>query len=64
MATVGDQSAIGVGPVPRGHYFILPEEFSGGGVHAFVRDLFGNWGTWRIPLHPAPGGGVLRGISK
>jgi len=50
-----NQNAINVGPIPTGHYFALPEEFSGGGMRAFMRDLFGNWGTWRVPLHPFPG---------
>lgn len=50
------QGSVGVGPIPKGTYLIYPEEFSGGpGIHTIIRDLFGNWGTWRIPIHPVPG---------
>jgi len=57
--TPNDQGVINVGPLPKGHYILLPEEFSGGGIHAFIRDLFGNWGTWRVPLHPTAGTNTL-----
>jgi len=44
------------GPIPKGKYLIYPEEFSGGpGIKTWIRDAFGNWGTWRIPIHPVPG---------
>jgi RHS repeat-associated protein len=54
--TTAQQGDVGLGPIPKGRYLIYPEEFSGGtGLHTIIRDFFGNWGTWRIPIHPVPG---------
>ncbi len=54
--TPAQQADAWSGPIPKGRYLIYPEEFSGGpGLQTTIRDFFGNWGTWRIPLHPVPG---------
>jgi len=37
------------GPIPPGLYYLLPSEISQGG---FLRNLLGDWGKYRVPLHP------------
>lgn len=51
------QSASFKGPIPVGTYFILPDELTDpGGVGDLLRnfrpDSPGDWGDWRIPIHP------------
>ncbi len=54
--TPQDQREAGAGPIPRGRYLVYPEEFSGGpGLRTTIRNFLGNWGTWRVPLHPIIG---------
>jgi len=45
------QNISGKGPIPSGGYSFDPKNFSKGG---FWRNLFGDWGTWRVPLTPDP----------
>jgi RHS repeat-associated protein len=47
-----DQSKPWEGPLPRGNYYFDPSEWSPGN---FVRDMLGDWGTWRVRLYPYPG---------
>jgi len=39
------------GPLPEGEYYIDPSEISQGG---FLRNLLGDWGNFRVALHPTP----------
>jgi len=42
-----------VGPIPRGIYRIRSREVSDPGlVKDLLRNLRGDWGDWRVPLHP------------
>jgi hypothetical protein len=44
------------GPIPLGFYRLLTSEISNPGTaHDFVRNLLGDWGDWRVPLHPEEG---------
>ncbi len=44
------------GPIPVGRYFIHASELSDpSGAGDVVRGLTGDWGDWRVVLHPAPG---------
>lgn len=47
-----DPTARNVGPIPPGGYTLNPSEISEGG---FLRNLLGDWGSYRAPLHPDPG---------
>lgn len=40
------------GPIPAGNYSLNPSEISEGG---FLRNLLGDWGAYRAPLHPQSG---------
>jgi RHS repeat-associated protein len=63
--TPKDQGIKWMGPIPSGIYFLDPTEFTGGaGTFATARrNVFSDWGTWRVPLHPYPGTNV-RGRDK
>ncbi len=39
------------GPIPPGDYILNPWEITAGGL---LRNLFGDWGKYRAPLHPQP----------
>jgi hypothetical protein len=55
-STAAQQDEGWVGPLPEGTYTINPNEISHvTGVRAFVRNLLGDWGNYRVPLHPAAG---------
>lgn len=54
------QQASFKGPIPVGRYFIRPEEltdpgFVGDTLRNFRPDSPGDWGDWRVPIHPRPG---------
>jgi RHS repeat-associated protein len=49
---VYDPSISDTGPIPEGGYLLDPNEISKGG---FLRNLTGDWGQYRAPLHPTPG---------
>jgi RHS repeat-associated protein len=49
---VTDPSASWQGPIPPGSYTLNPSEISEGG---FFRNLLGDWGQYRVPLHPNQG---------
>jgi RHS repeat-associated protein len=52
--TAGDQASPYRGPIPEGTYILRPTECSGGPIRSIPRRLFfGDWGTYRVPLHPA-----------
>jgi RHS repeat-associated protein len=44
-----DPAARNAGPIPPGGYTLNPSEISEGG---FLRNLLGDWGAYRAPLHP------------
>lgn len=44
------------GPIPPGDYTLNPSEISEGG---FLRNLLGDWGKYRVPLHPDSGTDTL-----
>jgi hypothetical protein len=46
---VTDPAASWEGPIPPGTYTLNPSEISEGG---FFRNLLGDWGQYRVPLHP------------
>ncbi|MEN6374978.1 MAG: RHS repeat-associated core domain-containing protein, partial [Smithella sp.] len=46
---VTDPSIPWKGPIPPGDYTLNPSEASKGG---FFRNLLGDWGDYRVPLHP------------
>jgi len=45
------------GPIPEGRYTLNPSEISHvTGLRYLARNLLhGDWGHYRVPLHPAPG---------
>lgn len=51
------------GPIPSGSYTMYPNQFTGGQLKSLVWNLMGlfgirgggDWGTWRVPLHPDAG---------
>lgn len=49
---VNDPTAAYSGPIPAGNYTLNPPEISPGG---FLRNLLGDWGNYRVPLHPDAG---------
>jgi RHS repeat-associated protein len=49
---VTDPSVPWKGPIPPGEYELNPSEITPG---SWKRDLTGDWGDWRVPLHPLPG---------
>ncbi|MBU2700418.1 hypothetical protein Ga0466249_001510 [Sporomusaceae bacterium BoRhaA] len=51
-----DPTKENVGPCPPGTYTLYPSEISGGTVLSFIeRNIQGNWGIYRAPLHPNAG---------
>jgi hypothetical protein len=38
------------GPTPEGVYFLDPKQFSGGWLKSKIRNIFGDWGTYRVPI--------------
>lgn len=43
----------GKGPVPSGGYSLFTSEISNPGIIGdFLRNQIGDWGDWRVPLHP------------
>ncbi|MGD2115203.1 MAG: RHS repeat-associated core domain-containing protein, partial [Acidobacteriota bacterium] len=51
--TVADQDSPYRGPIPEGTYTLKPTECSGGPIRSIPRRLFfGDWGIYRVPLHP------------
>ncbi|WP_116453731.1 tlde1 domain-containing protein [Pokkaliibacter plantistimulans] len=43
------------GPIPVGKYYISPTEFSDPGIVGdLARRMRGDWGDWRVRLHPVP----------
>ena len=54
---VTDPSVIDQGPIPPGEYTLHPYEISGGDpLQVFIRNyFFGDWGRYRVPLHPNEG---------
>ena len=50
-----DQNKPWEGPIPSGSYLLFPSEFTGGGSLVYRRNLLGDWGVYRVPLHPFPG---------
>ena len=49
----GCEHAQEVGPIPAGEYFFELNELSDPFiVHDWVRNLLGDWGDFRVPLHP------------
>lgn len=51
-----DPSSRDNGPIPSGKYYIDTNEISkpNAGV-TLLRNLRGDWGSWRVPLHPYAG---------
>lgn len=49
---VTDQTLKDEGPIPSGRYLLDPGEISEGG---FMRNMLGDWGSYRAPLHPQSG---------
>jgi len=49
---VTDPAASWQGPIPVGTYTLNPSEISEGG---FLRNMLGDWGRYRVPLHPYEG---------
>lgn len=48
------------GPIPVGKYYITTSELSDPGLARDVaRNFRGDWGDWRVVLHPSPGTGTL-----
>lgn len=46
------------GPLPRGYYHLYVSEINNPGVLGDIaRNLLGDWGDWRVPLHPQFCGG-------
>src|SRR5690554_7947287 len=44
------------GPLPVGRYYIKPDELSDPSLLGdLLRQSQGDWGDWRIALHPEPG---------
>ncbi len=44
------------GAIPMGTYTIFSSEISNPGVLGFIaRSITGDWGSWRVPLHPNAG---------
>lgn len=44
------------GPIPIGHYYIIPSEISDPNfVGDILRRTQGDWGDWRVRLHPKKG---------
>lgn len=53
---VSCQGKKGIGPIPLGFYHLFTNEISNPGVIGdFVRNLLGDWGDWRVSLHPDEG---------
>jgi hypothetical protein len=43
------------GPIPPGSYKIDVSELSNPGVlRGLIREMRGDWGDWRVPVHPLP----------
>lgn len=43
------------GPIPPGDYAInVPELSDPGIIHGILRQFRGDWGDWRVPVHPLP----------
>ena len=50
---VTDQKSSWKGPIPEGDYTLDPKEISeASGFRGWLRNLLGDWGTYRAPLHP------------
>lgn len=44
-----------VGPIPKGRYFLLSQEFSDPHLlRDIMRNLKADWGDWRVRLYPYP----------
>lgn len=44
------------GPIPIGEYIIYPNELNDPPWYQDIgRTYYGDWGDWRVPLHPTPG---------
>jgi hypothetical protein len=52
---VGDHTIVDKGPIPEGQYQVFGRECSGGGLKALRRRFTGDWGNYRVPLHPSSG---------
>jgi len=51
--TAADQNKKNIGPLPEGTYIINPKEISEvRGIKYFIRNLLGDWGHFRVVLHP------------
>jgi hypothetical protein len=53
---ITDPSVPWKGPIPPGEYTLNPSEISKG---SWLRDLTGDWGDYRAPLHPNDGTNTL-----
>ncbi len=49
---VTDRTLKGKGPIPFGLYLLYPSEIS---KTNFIRKFLGDWGEYRVPLHPTSG---------
>jgi len=49
--TPDDQNIKNTGPLPEGKYTINPKEIKG--IRYFLRHLKGDWGRFRVVLHPS-----------
>lgn len=49
---VEDPRAEWLGPIPPGKYLLYPDEISKSGL---FRNLWHDWGRYRVPLHPDKG---------
>lgn len=47
-----NQDVPGKGPIPEGEYTLDPSKFSKG---SWLRNLTGDWGTWRVRIEPKSG---------
>lgn len=53
LGTLACQMKKNEGPIPVGKYFIKPQELSDPGLFGdLLRQSQGDWGDWRIVLHP------------
>ena len=52
------------GPIPPGKYQLSVSEISQPGtLGTLLRQLHGDWGSWRVPLHPLPATSALDGCG-
>lgn len=52
MNNPGDINLFKVGPIPPGSYSLNPSEISTGLMWSLTRNMKGDWGSFRVPLHP------------